>query len=452
MRYFEKPNYYPTQINFFQTLKQKTISLKKFQITNLGFIQPTIEVLLTPSSNSLIVLNKGMGFSDLPRPFDYFWNGGLSFLNKGLLDRDDRTIKLGLSHRYTTTLVSSKTGQEMIVFMQNGPEKSTVKIQLGYTSRIRSLKPGEFHVLKFKPKWFFPKKPALYHFEAGLPEGKNILIQLRCGNREIGEAYTKWGKWEKSLPYLKQALADNANDPEVGLLLAENYEKLNRIADAREVIKEVLTRNPLYSPMLFSLGKANVSITQWENQFQEYTGLNPSLLRYALSQEYTMDKAFPSPSGAGEMKDNCQASGGKVIIYDRAIHKPAEVMHGPYLHLDQGAYLAGFFLRTWEVQGVGPFAEIRVLADDKVISKQSVSVKDLKEDNKQFKEVRIPFINGGPRPEIKFQVFATGKASFAVEKIRLEPDLRKTFQKKWAMLKAVGGENLVGEGRNRGLN
>jgi len=443
-RYFDFPYRFPKLKLFYEQLNTQGFLLKKVSLDPVGFIHPTIKVFSSEAIlNRSLIKNFNSHQNFIPRPYDTSWNGGISFLEQGFLDRDDRTIRLGWGHRYTSTLVSPKTGQEMVVFILNGEEKSIVKVRVGYKTKIRSLKPNEFHILPFRPRWLLPKMPALYHFEAGLPEGKEILIQLRCGNREIGEAFSKWGDHQKAVSYLQKALAENPNDLESGCLLSVTYQKLGKLAEARQAFQMIQKQNPDVLKYIKSLGESDISYTQWEKDFQNYTGLKPSLLRYALSQEFQMDKVFPSPSGAGEMKDDCRASGGKVIVYDRALHKPAEVMHGPYLHLDQGAYLAGFFLRTWDVRGDDPIAEIKVLADNQVISSEVISAKNFKEKDKLFKEVQIPFFNPSARAEIKFQVFATGSASFAVEKVRLEPDLRKAFQIKWLNLKSIAGEEWM---------
>jgi tetratricopeptide (TPR) repeat protein len=449
-RYFEFPYRFPQKKVFYETLKKQELLLKEFSLNNFGFIHSTIKVYSTHPFNDHGSFNWHNSFSTpVPRPYDAGWNGGVSFLEHGPLDRDDRTFELGWGHRVTSTLVSPITGQEMVVFMVNGSEKSVVKVRVGYTTKIRTLKPGEFHILRFRPKWFFPKKPALYHFEAGMPVGKKVLVQLRCGNREIGEAYAKWGDYEKAVTYLKQALAEDPNNPEVGLLLSTNYEKLGKGSEARQIVLTIKKRNPEFIDRLLLLGKSDLSARGWEQVFQGYTGLKPSLLTSALTQEFTIDKAFPSRSG--KIKEDCRASGGKTITYEKTGQKPDEVMHGPYLFLDQGAFRAGFFLRTWDVKGAGPLAVIKVLADDKVISMQSVSIHDFKNDADPFKEIQIPFVNAHPRAEIKFQVFATGVASFAVDRIRIEPDLRKTYQEKLLNLKMIAGDSLRGKDQEKGV-
>jgi tetratricopeptide (TPR) repeat protein len=432
-RFFDDQDRYPQEVAFFRSLQKNRPLLKKFSLERRGFIQSDIDIY-----SPYPIESRPIQFI-LPRPYDSKWNFGLSFLDQGPLDKDDRTIELAWGHRYKTTLVSPQTGQEMMIFLLNGTEESRVKVRLGFTTKIRKLKPGELHLLTFKPRWIFPKKPAFYHFEAGLSEGKKVLVQLRCGNREIGDALAKWGFYDRAVPYLQKAIAeDDPHHPEVSLLLGSIYEKIGKKEDARQIVIQLSKSQPQYISTLRSLGQEGLSSEDWSNRFRDLTALNPFLLAGALSKDFSLSEAFPSRSGM-VVKD-CRAADGQVIAFDTSHVKPDEVMHGPYIHLDKGVYRACFFIRSWDLKGTGPFMVIKVLADDKVISALSVKDQDLKGRGNYFKEIWVPFSHPNTTEEIKFQVFATGKASFSIEKIRIEPDLQEWFKKKKRDLETLTGK------------
>lgn len=429
-RFLLAPDRYPKELNFYSSLQRERPLIKKFSLGSHGFIHPNIGIY-SPYS-----VNTQAPYLFIPRPYDSKWNFGLSFLDQGPFDRDDRTIQLGWGHRYTATLVSPITGQEMMVFMINGPEKSVVQVRVGGQTKTRTLKPGEFHIISFHPKWVFPQKPALYYFETGLSQGKKVLLQLRCGNREIGQSLANWGLNERAIPYLKKAIGENSPyKAELNLLLGSVYKKLGKLGEARETIDRLIKSDHLFVQHIRSLGQRDQSDHQWESEFRKYTGLDPELLTYALSQEFHSGQAFPGLSG--QIVKNCQALGGETVVYEKARHKAGEVMHGPYLYLEQGAFEAEFFFRAWDDQGTKPFAVIKVLADDQVISTASVKRRIRASKGKYFEVTNIPFWHPDPRAEIKFQVLATGQSSFAVEKIRIKPDLKKLFQKKWEGFKAI---------------
>jgi tetratricopeptide (TPR) repeat protein len=432
-RFLADPERYHRETSFFTSLQKEKKLIKKFSLGPIGFIQPDIGVYSPLSAGPRTPL------PFLPRPYDKKWNFGLSFLDTGPFDRDDRTFMLGWGQRYRASLVSPLTGQDMVVFILNGPEQSLIRIKVGRQVKIRTLKPGEFHILTFRPKWLFPKRPALYLFEAGLPQGKKVLVQLRWGNREIGQAFVKWGEPEKAVPYLKKAVAgDDPYKAELLLLLASVYKSLEMIKEAGRTISPLVKGYPDFIDMVQSLGSQGQSSNQkWEQDFRKMTGLDPVLLTQALSQEFNSEEF--SPSRSGQVKENCLAAGGQSIVYEKTTGKPDEVMFGPFIYLDPGAYFAGFFLRTWDVHGEEPFAVIKVLADDKVISIKPVKPGDLDNSGGYFREVKIPFEDPNPRAEIKFQVFATGQASFAVDKIRIWPDLRRLFEEKLSVLKSFAG-------------
>jgi len=430
-RFLVAPSRYPKASNFYSSLQRERPLIKKISLGSHGFIHSDIGIYspypVSPHAPHLL----------LPRPYDSKWNFGLSFLDQGPFDRDDRTIQLGWGHRYTATLVSPISGQEIVVFMLNGPTESVVKVRVGSQTKIRTLKPGEFHILTFRPKWFFPKKPALYYFETGQPQGEKCLVQLRCGNREIGEAFAKWGLYEQALPYLKRAIADN--DPyhsELYLLLGIVQKELGQTAEARKTIGLLINRDSHYIKIIRSLGQSDSAIKNWDREFREFIGLNPSLLSYALSQEFKLEELFPGRSG--KVEKDCRASGGQSLIFEK-VNKPDEVMFGPFFYLDQGHYFAGFFFRIWDMKETKPFAILKVLADNHVISTLSVRAKDLEKSGGFFREVKMPFSHLNPRAELKFQVLATGHAGFAIEKIQIEPDLQQLFKEKLLGLKSIIG-------------
>lgn len=429
-RYFSNPKRYPKQTNFFKSLQWGRPTIKQFSLGPHGFIQPDIGIYSPyPLPSPALHLS-------LPRPYDAKWNFGLSFLDPGPFDRDDRTIRMGWGHRYAADLVSPKTGQEIVVFMLNGTEESVVKVRVGFTTKIRTLKPEEFHLLTFRPEWIFPKKPALYYFEAGVPQGEKVLIQLRCGNREIGEAFAKWGLYKRAVPYLQQALAvDDPANPETNLLLGLVYEKLGEFNKARQTISHLIKNHPRFIHMVRSLGHPGLSLKNWEHEFQKFSGFSPSLLTSALSQEFNADRFIRSP--AGSVEEDCRVSGGQIMVFEKNIHKPDEVMNGPYAYLDQGAYKANFFIRTWDKKGTGPFVEIKVWAGTKILSILSVRAGDLDNRKNPFQEIKIPFQHLDPRAQIHFHVFATGQASFAIEKVRIEPDLQQLFKNKLMELDSI---------------
>jgi tetratricopeptide (TPR) repeat protein len=431
-RYLLAPERYLKETDFFQSLSRKRTLIKNFPLGSLGFLHSDIDIY------SPYPVNPDSPRFFFPRPFDSSWNFGISFLDRGPFDRDDRTLQLGWHQRYTATLVSPKPGQEIIVFILNGSEKGQVKIRVGGTTKIRTMAPGEFHVLTFRPKWLLPKRPALYYYEAGLLEGNKVLIQLRWGNREIGQAFSQWGLHERALPYLKKAIA--ANDPyapELYLLLGSVYKQLGKISEAKQTFRQLTKVYPQFIGVVNYLAHPDLTLQNWDDQFRKSTGLDPSLLTKALSREFNSQDVFPSRSGT--FKEDPQVPGGRTVVYQAHLQKPDEVLHGPYLHLDPGAYRAGFFLRCWSLKGSAPLAIIKVLADDKIIDAFSVGSADLKDNKGNPKEVKIPFEAPSPRTEIKFQVFATGQADFAIDKIRIEPDLRKIIKKKWDVINN-GGE------------
>lgn len=91
------------------------------------------------------------------------------------------------------------------MFVLNGSVRGQVRIRVGWHTITRTLQPGELRVFQFRPRWFLPTRPAFYAFEVRLlpppAAGRDVLVQVRSGAREIGETYAQWGRWEQAVPY-----------------------------------------------------------------------------------------------------------------------------------------------------------------------------------------------------------------------------------------------------------
>jgi len=427
-RYFDNPELFPKELSFFRELPQNTRLIKSFSLVPLGFTHSTIEVYSTdpPASGPFLRFL-------LPRPYDTRWNAGVSFLDSGPYDRDDRTLWLSEWPAYRATLVSPTPVEEMAVFVLNGPMPSRVRVRVGWTSKTRSLEPGEWRVLRFRPWRAFPRRPALYRFEVGLTQrGGKALVQLRSGAREIGEAYAQWGRWESAIPYLERVVAESPSDPEPRLLLATAYERVGQGAAARQTLERLVVENSTFMDGYLRLGRSDASPESWAHAFRQLTGLEPSLLTFALTQEVV---AEPIPQRAGRPVQDPTASGVVGATFEKERDR-AGAHYGASVYLAQGAYRARFPLRAWQASGAGPLAVAKVFAAERLLASQSITAKQLGL-GQSFAEVPVPFSHTDQGTRVKVLVEATGLASLAIGNVRIEPDLRETLRQRLLGLEAL---------------
>jgi hypothetical protein len=69
---------------------------------------------------------------------------------------------------------------------------------------------------------------------------------------------------------------------------------------------------------------------------------------------------------------------------------------------------------------------------------RSVTADDLG-DGHRVVDVEMPFVHDSVSTPIAVQVEATGRGSFAVDHVRIEPDLPGVFRQRWRDLQALGG-------------
>jgi hypothetical protein len=420
---------------FFRTLRAEVPRMRTFALAPVGFAHPEIAVYATrpprvPTAPALF----------LPRPYDPTWNDGVAFLDPGPYDRDDRTIFLTGARRHRVTLVSPTPAEEVLVFVLNGPEPSQMRVDLGWARRRQALAPGQWHVFRFRPRWWWPGRPALYPVTVRfLPEGRSALVQIRAGAREIGEAYAAWGHWQAALPYLERAAAARPGDGEVLLLLGTAYRQLGRPADARGVGIRLETEAPAYLAALRQLGKDTAPAEGWTPAFERTTGLDAALLAAALTQEVRIDSILAQ----GRLGANPATPGEAALVFERGQDPPGVVLNGPrgprpLLYLAPGAYRARFTLRGGGDRGRQESAVLRVFAERQLLAGRPVTADELG-DGRRGVEIVVPFVHAGPPTPIGVQVEATGRGSFAVDHVRLEPDLPGSFAARWRAVQALGG-------------
>jgi hypothetical protein len=438
-RYLEDPGLYrAAAVAFARELPSQVRRIKSLALVPLGFIHPTIDIYTTapPPARPLPRLL-------LPRPYDSQWDDGVAFLDTGAYDRDDRTVWLSGAQAYTATLVSRAPVPEMAVFVYNGPEPSRVRARVGWTSRTRTLTPWALQVIRFRPRWLWPARPALYRYEVGLlPEGTQALVQLRSGPREIGEAYAQWNEWGRALPYLERAAGSGG--PETRLLLAAAYERLGRPGEARRTLEGLVAAAPALMDRYRVLARAGAAPegadAAWAGVFRAATGLDPALLTAALAQTFPADQL---PVTTGRVLPDPAASAGTAVSVDRRRDPPGIVVNGPrVLHLARGAYRAWFSLRAWDPVGPGPVAVVRVFADNRILAARSVPAAEL-DGHPGFVAIPVLFVHDDQHRQVAFQVEGTGRASLAVDRVRLEPDLRGTLRGQLAVLDLLDAAAVV---------
>ncbi len=435
-RYLDPRLPFPPRLGrFFRALPQEVPLMRTFALAPVGFAHPNIAVYATHPPRV-----DGMPAWLLPRPYDHTWNRGVAFLDRGPYDRDDRTVFLGGAQVHDVVLAGAAPVDEVVVFVQNGAEPSRVRAEVGWARRGRPLQPGEWATFHFRPRWWWPVRPALYRVRVSfLPEGRTALVQIRAGAREIGEAYAAWGRWDLAVPYLERALTARPGDGELLLLLGTAYRRLGQAADARRVATRLETEAPAYMAILRQLGPAAETPPEtWAAAFARLTGLDTALLVPALAREVRIDALLAQ----GRLGGDPGMPGTVAAVFQRGIDRPDVVLNGPrgprpLLYLAPGAYRARFTLRG----GAGTPGEaslvLRVFAERQLLATRSVTPDALGNGQSRV-DIPVPFVLEGPPTPMAVQVEATGRGSFAVDRVQIEPDLPSTFRARWQALQALG--------------
>jgi dolichyl-phosphate-mannose-protein mannosyltransferase/tetratricopeptide repeat protein len=436
-RYLDPRLSYPAKLaQFFRVLPQEAPLMRSFALAPVGFAHPRIAVYATHPPRV-----DGLPSWFLPRPYDHTWNRGVAFLEGGPYDRDDRTLFLGGAQIHDVVLASAAAVDEVVVFVQNGSAQSRVRAEVGWGRRVRPLQPGEWGALHFRPRWRWPVSPALYHVQVSLlPEGTTALVQIRAGAREIGEAYAAWGHWSVAVPYLERALATRPGDGEVLLLLGTAYRRLGQAADARRVAARLETEARGYVAVLRQLGQTGDTEPPetWRPAFARQTGLDAGLLVPALTREVRIDSIIAQ----GRLGGDAGTPATVAAVFERGIDRPDVILNGPrgprpLLYVGPGAYRARFTLRGGAGTPGQPSLVLRVFAERQLLATRAVTAEALG-DGQSRVEIPVPFVLEAPPTPLAVQVEATGRGSFAVDRVQIEPDLPAIFRERWRALQALG--------------
>jgi hypothetical protein len=128
-------------------------------------------------------------------------------------------------------------------------------------------------------------------------------------------------------------------------------------------------------------------------------------------------------------------------VFERGVDTPGVVLNGPrgprpLLYLPPGAYRARFTLQGGAERGRQDSVLLRVFAERQLLATRRVTADDLG-DGRQPVDVAVPFVHEGPPTPMAVQVEATGHGSFAVERVRIEPDLPRLFHQRWRAIQAL---------------
>jgi hypothetical protein len=434
-RYLDPRRSHPPRLaRFFRVLPEEMPLMRTFALAPLGFAHPNIAVYATQPPRIA-----GTPAWLLPRPYDHTWNRGVSLLDRGPYDRDDRTVFLGGAQVHDVVLAGAAPVDEVVVFVQNGAEPSRVRAEVGWARRARPLGPGEWATFQFRPRWWWPMRPALYRVRVSiLPEARSALVQIRAGSREIGEAYAAWGRWDLATLYLERAAATRPADGELLLLLGTAYRRLGQAADARRVATRLETEAPAYLAILRQLGPAAETPETWAPTFARLTGLDAALLAPALTREVRIDALLAQ----GRLGGDPGTPGTVSAVFQREVDHPDVILNGPrgprpLLYLAPGAYRARFTLRGGTGTPREPSVVLRVFAERQLLATRSVAP-DALGDGRRRVDIPVPFVLEGRPTPMAVQIEATGRGSFAVDRVEIEPDLPATFRARWQAFQALG--------------
>lgn len=436
-RYLDTPTRYPAEARFFRELPRHVVPIRAFALEGFGFIHPRIDFYVPgsapgPPPRRLL----------LPRPFDSSWSFGVSFLDAGPYDRDDRTVRLTRSQDHALTLVSPGPVDELAVFVAAGPAPVRVRAAAGWGSRTAVVARGELAVLRLRPRSWLPMRPVLYRLRVSLsPEGGPALVQIRGGAREIGETLAEWGRWGEAIPYLERATGGGAggappdprDPPDLGLRLqlVTAYQRAGRLADARRALAALRMAAPDAVERHLALGKEAEPPEGWAQAFRAATGLDATLLTASLG---VLIEAEALGGDGLRIVADPRASGGRAVeLAARGL-----TLEGPdRLHMPPGAYRARFAIRSASVADGAPLAHLRVFAERRLVAARTVSARDLPVGG-DVADVALLFVHERHGERLAVQVEAAGTGPLVVDRVRIEPDLRATLRGQLRDLPEVG--------------
>jgi hypothetical protein len=425
-RYLDSPARYPAEARFFRELGGLVTPIRSFALGGFGFIHPRIDFHVPgppPGAPPARLL--------LPRPFDASWSSGVSFLDTGAYDRDDRTVRLAPGQRHTLTLVSAAPVGELAVFVAAGAAGAQVRVGTRWQSRAAAVSPGTLSVLTLRPRSLSPLRPVLCPLRLSLALNSGpALVQVRAGPREIGETLVQWERWPEAIAHLERATGaltgrpppDGIDPSEIALrlLLVTAYQRAGRPAEARQALATLRAAAPAAVERHLALGRPAEPPESWPSAFRAATGLDPALLAASLGVLLEAEAL-----GGDDLRivADPRASGGRAV----ELSTRGSTLQGPdRLHLPRGAYLARFALRAAGADAA-PLAGLRVFAERRLAAVRTVTAADLRAGG-EAADVALPFVHERHGERIAVRIEALGAGPVLVDRIRIEPDLWASFE------------------------
>lgn len=442
-RYQDAPARYPAEARFFRDLDRQTWVVKSVALAPLGFAHPTITFRVPRRAGGT---PEPTGPRDpvpaplrlaLPRPFDAAWAAGVSVLDGGPYDRDERTHLLRGAEERRLVLVSPRPVEELAVFAAARGQPVRLTVAVDGRRRGRTLGPGVLDVVRLRPSTWSLFAPALHDVRlAFLSPGGSALVQVRAGPREIGETAAAWGRWDEAVAALERAVQANPRDPETRWLLVLAYHQAGDPAAARGALAALRLEAPAAIEGTRRLADPSLPEPAWVQGFRALTGLDAGLLRHALG--VTLEAAALAAAGTAVVLDP-EATGGRLVRVRGGEAGPRVLLDGPDdLYLAPGSYVALVSLRSGEPASMRPTARIRVFAESRPLVTVTVAGRDLAGVGRGFVEVPVPFTHARADERVALRVEALG-GELMGDRVRLEPDLRAFFRQRAALAEAVEG-------------
>ena len=208
--------------------------------------------------------------------------------------------------------------------------------------------------------------------------------------------------------------------------------------DARRVGARLEAEAPRYTAAIRQLGQGASRPEAWTAGFERLTGLDAALLMPALTREVRVDALLAE----GRLAGDPMAPGAVAAVFERGVDPAGVILNGPrgprpLLYLAPGAYRVWFTLRGRPAAAGQPSAVLRVFAERRLLATRVVRADELGDGRRAvgLSGGRSP--SRGRRRRWRSRSRRRGGGAFAVDRLRIEPDLPETFRERWRAVQTL---------------
>lgn len=186
-------------------------------------------------------------------------------------------------------LVSPVPIPRLGIQVRNGSQAGRIRIRYGTEKITEDFQPGQVRQFVISPSSGFPFIDYSYRINVSAPWNTPCRARIQTNSLRIGLGYYEMKDYAEAIPFLEEACRLSQDDWYPHVLLAIAYNLIREEEKADFYFNQAEKVFPEFFTALKTLGDDRLSMDQWKNEFEKWTGFTVEWIAQRTGRSWIQD-------------------------------------------------------------------------------------------------------------------------------------------------------------------